>query len=83
MDSQPTRSIAGWGQYFFIDGFLDIIDDGFDLKGQSAAIGIAQHEKIRPAFYGGMQGFQSIVGVVYIAVEKMFGIIDNLKIVVF
>ena len=68
---------------FRIDGFADVFDDGFDFEGQGAAVGIAQHQKVGSAFNGSVQGFQSVVGVFLITVEKMLGIVDNFEIAVF
>ena len=55
----------------------DLADDVGDLRWESAAIGVAQHEHIGAAIDRRLQRFHGVGRVVLVAVEEMLGVIDN------
>ena len=57
--------------------------DGGDLVRQAAAVGIAQHHKIGAGLFRGLPGGEGVFGVQLVAVETMFGVINDELAVVF
>jgi len=52
-------------------------EDGPDVEGQGAAVGVAQHDHVRPGLGGRGDGGQRVVAVAAEAVEEMLGVIDD------
>ena len=53
-------------------------EDGVDLLGQAAAVGVAEHEHVRAGVPRGGERRQRVVGIVLVAVEEMLGVVDHL-----
>ena len=52
--------------------------DRLQLVGQAAAVRVAEDDQVRPAFPGGGERGQRVPGIVLVAVEKVFGVVDDL-----
>ena len=48
-----------------------------DFAGQSAPIGVTQHDPIRAALRGGPKGSESVIRVSREAVEELLGVVDD------
>ena len=57
--------------------------DRLDLVGQAAAVRVAEDDQVRPALPGGVQRRQRMFGVVLVAVEEMFRVVDDLAAMAF
>ena len=57
--------------------------DARDFLRQTTAVGIAQHDAIRARFFRRLPGGQRVFGLVFVAVESMFGVVDDDFAVVF
>jgi hypothetical protein len=60
------------------DQLHDILDDGFDLVRQRAAVGVAQHHPARAGVVGSLRAGERIFLVVFIAVEEMLAVDQRL-----
>jgi hypothetical protein len=60
------------------DDLPNLADDGRQLLGEGTAIGVTQHQAVGPGLLGRLQGFHGIFGIGPVAVEKMFGVVDDL-----
>ncbi len=56
---------------------FDFADDAFHFPGQRTAVGVAQHDHFRAAANGGLQGFDGVGGIRFVAVEEMLGIVNH------
>ena len=54
-----------------------VIDDGLDLVGQGAAIGVAEHDPAGTAVVGGLNAGEGIVAVCLVAVEEVLGVVHG------
>ncbi len=57
---------------------LHRLDDLAQLGSEGAAVGVAQHQDLGPAVQGGLQRLEGVLPVVFIAVEKMLGVVKEL-----
>lgn len=55
----------------------DGTDGGGDLGGESAPIGIAEDEVVGSCFRGGFESAEGVIGIGGVAIEKVFGVIDD------
>ena len=54
-----------------------VIDDGLDLVGQGAAIGVAEHDPAGTAVVGGLHAGERVVAVCPVAVEEVLGVVHG------
>ena len=59
------------------DGARDLGDDRFHAPGQGAAVGIAQHDPLGSAPFGGMEGRERVRRIELEAVEEMLRVVDD------
>ena len=57
------------------ESFLHTLDDSLDLGRKSPTVGIAQDEAICPCLVRGFKGFESVISVILVPVEKVLGVI--------
>ena len=55
----------------------DGADGGGDFGGEATAIGIAEDEVVGSCFGGGLESSEGVVGIGGVAIEEVFGIIDD------
>ena len=55
----------------------DGADGGGDFRGEATAIGIAEDEVVGSCFGGGLESSEGVVGIGGVAIEEVFGIIDD------
>ena len=67
----PTAMVAG-------NTAEHVIDDGLDLVGQGAAVGVAEHDPAGTAVVGGLHTGERIVAVRLVAVEEVLGVVHGL-----
>ena len=49
-----------------------------DLRGQGAAVGVAEYERARASLPGGGEGLQGVLGIRLVAIEEVLSIVDDL-----
>ena len=59
-------------------GLDHVADDGLDLMGQRAAIGVAQHHPARAGLMGGLDAGQRVIRIGLVAVEEMLAVEQHL-----
>ena len=55
----------------------DGADGGGDFRGEATAIGIAENEVVGSCFGGGFESAEGVVGIGGVAIEEVFGVIDD------
>ena len=69
--------MAMHAEVFSGDMFYHLADNALDIKGQRAAIGIAQHNPARTRIIGSLRAGKRIFRIRLIAVKKMLGIVQR------
>jgi hypothetical protein len=49
----------------------------FDLPRQRSAVGVTQHDDLGAAAYRRLQSLQRVVGVLFVAVEEVLGVVNH------
>lgn len=55
----------------------DGADGGGDFGGKATAISIAEHEVVGSCFGGGFESAECVIGIGVVAIEEVFGVIDD------
>ena len=76
IDDRRLAVVVGVDSNRMIDDGLEFAHDAFHIPGQRAAVGVAQNDHFRAAANGGLQGFEGIGRIRFVAVEEMLGIVD-------
>ena len=71
--------VVGMDSQWRADAGLDLVDDRPDLERHGAAVGVAQHDTVDFGILGGLERLQGVLWIGLVAVEKVLGVVDDLR----